>query len=121
MMNIGSKIKSIRELKNYTQSHMAKELGLSQKAYSNIETNITDITVSRLEEIAKVLDVSLTQILNLSEENIFQNIFNNRDESQNTYTINNNHANEKLELYEKIVAEKEAHIQTLQELLKRQK
>ncbi len=118
-MNIGGTIKSLRELRNYSQSYMAKELGISQKAYSNIETNVTDVTVSRLDEIAKLLDVSLTQILNLNEEKIFQNIFNNQDESKNTYTINNNHANEKIELYEKIILEKEAHIQTLQELLKK--
>ena len=60
--------------------------------------------------------------LNLNEENIFQNIFNNHNESENTYTlntINNNHANMQKELYEKIIAEKEAHIQTLHEVLKK--
>ena len=60
----------------------------------------------------------MTQILNLNEENIFQNIFNNQNESKNNYTVNNNHANLQKELYEKIIAEKEAHIVTLSQLLK---
>lgn len=118
-MSIGNKIKSLRELKNLSQDYMAKQLEISQKAYSNIENDITDITVSRLENIAKILGVSLTQILNLNEENIIQSIFNNQNESKNTYTVTNNHTNIQKELYEEIIAEKDAHIQTLQDMLKK--
>ncbi|MBK7137775.1 MAG: helix-turn-helix transcriptional regulator [Bacteroidetes bacterium] len=117
-MSIGNKIKHLRELKNLSQDYMAKQLDISQKAYSNIENEVSEITVNRLENISKILGVSMTQILNLNEENIFQNIFNNQNESKNNYTVNNNHANLQKELYEKIIAEKEAHIVTLSQLLK---
>jgi transcriptional regulator with XRE-family HTH domain len=117
-MSIGNKIKHLRELKNLSQDYMAKQLDISQKAYSNIENEVSEITVNRLESISKILGVSMTQILNLNEENIFQNIFNNQNESKNNYTVNNNHANLQKELYEKIIAEKEAHIVTLSQLLK---
>jgi transcriptional regulator with XRE-family HTH domain len=33
-----TKIKQIRELKNFTQEHIATELGLSIRAYSKIES-----------------------------------------------------------------------------------
>ncbi len=118
LMSIGNKIKHLRELKNLSQDYMAKQLDISQKAYSNIENEVSEITVNRLENISKILGVSMTQILNLNEENIFQNIFNNQNESKNNYTVNNNHANMQKELYEKIIAEKEAHIVTLSQLLK---
>ena len=117
-MGIGNKIKALRELKNLSQDYMAKQLDISQKAYSNIENDITEITINRLENISKILGVSMTQILNLNEENIFQN---NQNESKNNYTVNNNHANFQKELYDKIIAEKDAHIKTLQELLLKRK
>jgi transcriptional regulator with XRE-family HTH domain len=78
-MNIGNKIKVLRELKNLSQDYMAKQLEISQKSYSNIENGNTELTLNRLENISKILGFSITQILNLSEENIFQNIFNNQN------------------------------------------
>jgi bacterioferritin (cytochrome b1) len=42
----------------------------------------------------------------------------NQNESKNIYTINNNHASIQKELFDKIIAEKDAHIQTLKTLLK---
>jgi transcriptional regulator with XRE-family HTH domain len=46
-MNVGEKIKKLRELKNYTQQHMAEELDLSLSGYGKIERNETDISVSK--------------------------------------------------------------------------
>lgn len=117
-MSIGNKIKHLRELKNLSQEYMAKQLEISQKSYSNIENDITEITVNRLEKISKILGVSITQILNLNEENIFQNIFNNQNDSKNSYTINNNHAQTQKELFERIILEKDAHINTLMQMIK---
>ena len=72
----GLKIKRIREHRNYTQQHMAEKLELSQNAYSKIENGTTKLTVDRLEEIAKILDVPVESILN-SEKQVF-NFENNR-------------------------------------------
>ena len=57
-MRVGDNIKEIREIeKNYKRSYVAERLGISTRAYSNIENNITDITLLRLEEIANIFDV----------------------------------------------------------------
>ena len=39
---------------------MAGELGISKSAYSKIERGITDPSISRVEAIAKILDVNIT-------------------------------------------------------------
>lgn len=36
-LQVGQKIKKIRELRNYTQEYMAEQLGMSQTGYGNIE------------------------------------------------------------------------------------
>jgi transcriptional regulator with XRE-family HTH domain len=54
-MNIGNKIKVLRELKNLSQDYMAKQLEISQKSYSNIENGNTELTLNRLENIIIVV------------------------------------------------------------------
>jgi transcriptional regulator with XRE-family HTH domain len=71
MLKIGSKIKKLRELKNYTQEYMAHQLHLSVNGYGKIERNDVDVTIGRLEEIAKILETDVMQILAFDEKMIF--------------------------------------------------
>jgi transcriptional regulator with XRE-family HTH domain len=54
---IGKKIKHLRLLRGLTQEEFAFRLGISLPAYSKIERGITDINVSRLEQISEELGV----------------------------------------------------------------
>ena len=63
MKEINLKIKQLRELKSYTQEYMADKLNVSNSTYSRIETGQQDITISRLAEIAAVLDVETWELL----------------------------------------------------------
>lgn len=112
---IGNKIKKLRELRNYSQSHVAQELGISQKAYSNIEADITSVTYKRLEEIAKVLEVSVEKVLGFDEKNIFNN---DNQQGGNSGIINIFHQmeNEK-QLYEKLLLAKDEIIEAKQKLI----
>lgn len=65
MIEAGQNIKAIRELKNYTQDYVAGQLQVSIPTYSNIETGKTEVTLTRLQQIAKVFEVDYQQILNL--------------------------------------------------------
>lgn len=51
-------IRKIRELKNLTREYVAAELKMSPSGYGKIERGDVDLTVTKLIEIAKVLDVS---------------------------------------------------------------
>jgi transcriptional regulator with XRE-family HTH domain len=57
-LHIGQKIKKLRELKNFTQSHVATELGITQSAYSKIELGETEVSYSKLNKIAEVFGMS---------------------------------------------------------------
>jgi len=61
---VKNNIKSIRELKNFTQEYMASELGITQAAYSKIEKGKTALCFDKLERIAEILDFSLVSVIN---------------------------------------------------------
>jgi XRE family transcriptional regulator, regulator of sulfur utilization len=64
----GSKIRKIRELKSVSQHHVAKFLGISQAAYSCIESGKTKINDEKLLKISNALDVSKDLIMNFDVE-----------------------------------------------------
>lgn len=63
MQKVGEIIRDFRVRKNYTQDNMAEELKLSRGSYQNYENGKTEITISRLYEIAKILNVSIVELL----------------------------------------------------------
>jgi transcriptional regulator with XRE-family HTH domain len=70
MFQAGQNIKAIRELKNFTQDYVASQLNMSISNYSNIETGKTDITITRLQQIAQVLEIDFLQIIFLNRSHI---------------------------------------------------
>lgn len=56
-------IKILRLHYRWSQRYVASQLGISTSAFSNIENGFTDINLSRLEQIAKILKVRLVELL----------------------------------------------------------
>jgi len=61
--NVHINVRKIRELKSLTREFVAEEVKMSMSGYGKIERGEVDLTVSKLIEIAKVLDVSVEFIL----------------------------------------------------------
>lgn len=76
MINIGDNIKKFRELKNITREQMASDLKMSLSNYSKIERGEIDLTLSRIQEVANIIGVDISQILNFDASQIF-NVSNN--------------------------------------------
>ncbi|WP_442587900.1 helix-turn-helix domain-containing protein [Pedobacter sp. AW31-3R] len=68
MKTLGQKFKILRQKKGYNQKKMAELLDVSIPAYSKLETGITDPNFSRINQIAKVHDLNIRQLLNVGEE-----------------------------------------------------
>lgn len=62
-MELGTKIKDLRSQKGFTQDYVADKLGISQPAYSKIESGHIEITINRLIEICKILDVNMKELV----------------------------------------------------------
>ena len=85
-LKIGHKIKKLRELKNLTQEHMAKSIGISQGAYSRMELGETEITYTKLEKISEELGMKPEEVIAFNESLVF-NVMNNQ--TGNGMVINN--------------------------------
>ena len=68
---IGSKIRTLRTAKNFTQENFAHELEMSHSGYAKIERGEVDINISRLEQIAAKLEVDFAEIVQLNEVKTF--------------------------------------------------
>ncbi|WP_343694528.1 helix-turn-helix transcriptional regulator [Flavobacterium sp.] len=99
--SIKNKIKSIRELKNYTQEYMADQLGVTQAGYSKIEKGRTILSYVKLVEIAKILEVSVEDIISFDSQRYFNNYNTVKGNSNNGSILINSNSDEALkELYE---------------------
>lgn len=63
MNELYKKIKFRREEVGYTQKYMAESLEVDAATYSRIESGKLDITISRLEAIASLLNVEASSLL----------------------------------------------------------
>jgi transcriptional regulator with XRE-family HTH domain len=69
---IGKNIRTLRHQHGWSQEDVANRLGISIPAFSKIETGVTDINLSRLEQIANIYEIDVVQILALDTENVEQ-------------------------------------------------
>ncbi len=67
MKTLGKKIRLLRQQKGWTQQDVAKQLDVSIPAFSKMETGITDLNLSRLNQIAKLFNLTLVQLVSNSE------------------------------------------------------
>lgn len=79
-MTTEEKIKSIRELKNFTQEFMADKLGITQAAYSKIESGQTKLTMNKIVDIATIFEMDVNDLMAYDTQKYF-NSFNNVKES----------------------------------------
>jgi transcriptional regulator with XRE-family HTH domain len=104
-MQIGSKLKRIRESKRISQQEIANYLNISQKTYSNIESDKSKPTLPQFSKLAEFLDFDLLELL--KEQGI---IFNQKNtKGSNNGIVHNNFSLELKEQYE-------AQIKNLQEI-----
>ena len=62
---------------------MADKLKMSQNGYGSIERGETDVNLSRLEQIAELFEIKLSELLGLDEKAVF-----NQDYTKNKITQN---------------------------------
>lgn len=112
-MDVGTNIRKIRELRGFSQEYISQQLEISQRQLSRIENNETDISISKLEAISTVLNVTITQLLGFDEKFIFQNCENAFGNNQNYYAF----SDKEREQYETRISHLEKEISFLRKQL----
>lgn len=104
LTNLINKIKTIRKNKGYSMEYMAQCLNISVSGYNKIESNYTNISYKRIIQIQKILQIELSELLDLKTENIYnQNLNDNavgHQEIQNMYMENKELTNKLISSYQ---------------------
>jgi transcriptional regulator with XRE-family HTH domain len=69
LTTFGKNIRSLRHRKGWSQEEVAIRLDISIPAFSKIETGVTDVNLSRIEQIAAVFGISVIDLLMLNDPN----------------------------------------------------
>ena len=68
-MQVHENIRAKRRSKGLTQEEMADKLTMSVNGYGDIERGLSDIKLTRLEQIAELLDVELSELFEDGSKN----------------------------------------------------
>lgn len=109
----GTKIRMIREIRGFSQGHVADILGIAQTSYSRMENNHTKIDTELLGKLAQALGVTAIDIL--SAEPALINFSPNQAATVHNYS---DHYSQK-DLVDKIITLKDLEIAGLKETITR--
>jgi transcriptional regulator with XRE-family HTH domain len=119
-MKIGDNIKDIREKeKGLKKEEVAKALGITTKAYSNIENNVSDITLNRLLEISEILGCAPEYILNYQEKATYTNHFNNYEGNQGVNIMYQGCSSEQVKNLEEQLKNSRENVMKIQQTIKK--
>jgi len=116
-MDIGTKIRKLREGKKLSQNELALELGISQTTLHNIEIGASQkINFLLMDKISRIFDKDLDYFLENNTVNI--NVKENKGQvSYKNGTVNNNYPEFLLDELKKLLAEKDEQIALLKNAL----
>jgi transcriptional regulator with XRE-family HTH domain len=97
MRLFGNYLRCLRVKKGLSQENMAYELKISVTAYSKIERGLTGISLERLNQVAKCLEMSMTSIIEFYEREE-GTVFQKKSQEQSNY-VNASEYNESTILF----------------------
>ncbi len=117
-MTIQEKIRTLRQLNHWTQEDMAERMNLSQNGYAKIERGESKLSIKKLEQIAQIFNIDITELISRDTGFNYQYSDNN---SSNHYYNNASEEIEKLHLIinhkDEIITQKDNEIILLRKLL----
>ncbi len=70
MDRVLNKIRAFRMKKGFSHAFMANQLNISTSSYQKIETHETKLNIATFYKIAKILELDVVNLLDVSEEKI---------------------------------------------------
>lgn len=114
---VATKIRNIREWRNYTQTYMAQQLGIKQNTYSLWESG-KGLSEESVASIATVLDVPYEELM--SPDPVALTLTNNHGNNGYVTVQNQQQHTVPLEIMDRLLQENKERARMLEELLKSQ-
>lgn len=84
---VGKKLRKMREERDWNQYNIAESVGISESSYGKIGRGEVSITLERLEELAKIFDITPTELV-CEASKIVNNIQHNQNGTQYGFNVN---------------------------------
>ncbi len=108
IMKVQKKIRELRKENDWTQEEMGKRMNLSRNGYAKLESGERKLSLDKLQKIADIFQVDITELLNSNQEGIVHLSSDERTNSPNYY---NSHASQEIDRLQLIISHKEEIIQ----------
>ncbi len=116
-MKVNEKIKLFRTLNGWTQEEIAEKLAMSPNGYGNIERGECEITLTRLEQLAQIFSIELSELLGLNQTYIFNSKGNKNSHYQNISNSSNKDLQNIIEKQNIIIEQQAKEILYLKEII----
>lgn len=70
-MKTQDKIRAIRTQQKISQEQMAERLDLTPQAYSKMESGKTKLSLDRIQQIAQILNIDVTELIHNNDNGVF--------------------------------------------------
>ena len=70
-MKTQDKIRAIRTQQKISQEQMAERLDLTPQAYSKVESGKTKLSLDRIQQIAQILNIDVTELIHNNDNGVF--------------------------------------------------
>ena len=88
-MNVNEKIRMLRELNHWSQEEMAERLEMSHNGYAKIERGETKLYLEKLNQIAQVSNIDLSELVANHDKSIFFFLHGTCNQAVNYYGSGN--------------------------------
>jgi len=97
---------------------MAKQMGISQVAYSKFEKDDKYVNFEKLPAIAKILEIDPIKLISFDDSHVFNN--DNKQCKTVANILHQNYSEKERELYEEQILHLKKEVEFLREMLKKQ-
>ncbi len=65
---LNEKIRTLREIKHWSQDKMAEQVGMSKNGYAKMERGESRLTVETLDKVAQAFDMDMVELINFTDK-----------------------------------------------------
>ena len=121
-MSVNEKIRAIREVNQWSQEEMAEKLSMSPNGYAKIERGQSSINLDKLQQIANVFNIDMGELITSQDKSFFFSIGDHSNNNSyfgasNMLAAENEKLNSLLEMKDILLAQKDAEIVALKEII----
>ncbi|MDC2826205.1 helix-turn-helix transcriptional regulator [Rodentibacter pneumotropicus] len=117
-MDLKEKIRTMREIRKWSQEEMAEKMNMSLNGYARIERGETKLSLEKLEQIANIFNMDALEFMQTANKGVYFMLNDSADNNNVTYYGSNELSAVEIEKLKLIIQNKDNLILFKDELIK---